>query len=349
MKFRTLAWRGNYLELIDQTKLPGQTVYIRCRNFDQVWKAIRGMKIRGAPAIGVAAAFGIYLGIMRSREKRLSGFVRQFHKVTKKMAQARPTARNLFFAIEEMERVVRQYQGKTPDRLKRLLLRKALEIQEEDRNLCEAIGNYGKRLICNGDTVMTHCNAGALATAGMGTALAGIYAARLEGKKIKVIATETRPFLQGARLTAWELRQNRVPVTLICDNMVGSMMQAGRVSKIIVGADRIAANGDTANKIGTYVIAQLAKAHRIPFYVAAPSTTFDFSLKDGRTIPIETRDGGEVFEGFSRTIAPARVPVFNPAFDVTPHGLITGIITEKGVFYPPYGKSLVRLKGSCCR
>lgn len=344
MKFRTVAWKQNRLELIDQTKLPGQIIYLRCRDFQSVWRAIRQMKIRGAPAIGVAAAFGIYLGIKDFKGSRMSDFVHAFRQVVKKMSQARPTARNLFFAVEEMQQVVKANKGRAVEEMKKYLLKKALEIQEEDRKLCAAIGSYGRKLIRNGDIVMTHCNAGALATAGMGTALAALYAAHQNGRKISVIATETRPFLQGARLTAWELRQNRIPVTLICDNMVGSVMQAGKVDKVIVGADRIASNGDTANKIGTYTIAELAHAHKIPFYVAAPSTTFDFSLRSGREIPIEARDGKEVFREFSKSVVPSGVAIFNPAFDVTPNELITAIITEKGIYYPPYRESLARLK-----
>jgi methylthioribose-1-phosphate isomerase len=219
-------------------------------------------------------------------------------------------------------------------------------MMEEDRELCDAIGRQGMKLIRNGDCILTHCNAGALATAGIGTALAPIYVARSKGKNVCVYATETRPFLQGARLTAWELTKNRIPVTLICDSMVGSVMRSGKIDKVIVGADRIAANGDTANKIGTYVIAQLARIHKIPFYVAAPGTTFDFSLKDGSEIPIEVRDGGELGQGFKKPIMPEGLSVFNPAFDVTPHTLITSIITEKGILRPPYVQSLAVLKGT---
>ena len=342
MRFRTLAWKENYLELIDQTLLPGKTVYLKCRNAEDAWKAIRTMKVRGAPAIGVTAAFGVYLGVMRSRARDIRQFRTEFAKTAKYIASARPTARNLFSAVEVMKEAAASFSGNTVEQFKKALLKKALEFAREDEALCRAMGRHGARLLKSGDCVLTHCNAGALATAGMGTALSVIYSARQAGKKIEMIATETRPFLQGARLTAWELKENGVPVTLICDNMVGSVMRTGRIKRVIVGADRIAANGDTANKIGTYQVAELARIHKIPFYVAAPSTTFDFSLKTGKEIPIEVRDGGEVYAAFSRPTAPKGVRIFNPAFDVTPNQLISAIITEKGVFRPPYQKSLAR-------
>ncbi len=342
MRFRTLAWKGNYLELIDQTLLPGKAVYLKCRNAEDAWKAIRTMKVRGAPAIGVAAAFGVYLGVMRLRTEDIRKFRSEFAKTAKYMASARPTARNLFSAVEAMEEVVKSFNGRSTELLKKALLKKAVEFAKQDEELCRAIGRHGAKLFKSGDCVLTHCNAGALATAGMGTALSVIYSARRAGKKIEMIASETRPFLQGARLTAWELKENGVPVTLICDSMVGSVMRAGRINRVIVGADRIAANGDTANKIGTYQVAELARIHKIPFYVAAPSTTFDFSLKTGKEIPIEVRDGKEVYQAFSRPTAPKGVRIFNPAFDVTPAHLITAIITEKGVSRPPYQKSLAR-------
>lgn len=346
LRFRTLAWKDHCLELIDQTRLPRKKVYLRCRDMEGVWRAIREMKVRGAPAIGVAAAFGVYLGIRKTRVRNVDGFVSKLRQVIVRLSQARPTARNLFSAMERMENSVRNVQGKTVEELKALLLKKALDLKEEDEKLCGAIGKYGSKLIRSGDNILTHCNAGALATAGMGTALAVIYSAAAGDKRVRVYATETRPFLQGARLTAWELKENRIPVCVVCDNMVGSLMQAGRIDKVFVGADRIARNGDTANKIGTYAIAQLARLHGIPFFVAAPGTTFDFSLPNGRGIPIEHRDGREFTHGFSRSILPKGVSVFNPAFDVTPHRLISGIITEKGVLYPPYEKTLAALRKS---
>ncbi|MDP2718133.1 MAG: S-methyl-5-thioribose-1-phosphate isomerase, partial [Candidatus Micrarchaeota archaeon] len=250
MRFRTLGWKENYLELIDQTLLPGKTLYLKCRTAEDVWKAIRTMKVRGAPAIGVAAAFGVYLGVMRSQVRDIRQFKSEFAKMAGYIASARPTARNLFSAVEVMEEVAASFKGSTVEHLKKALLKKALEFAGEDAALCRAMGRHGARLLKSGDCVLTHCNAGALATAGMGTALSVIYSARQAGKKIEMIATETRPFLQGARLTAWELKENGVPVTLICDNMVGSVMRTGRINRVIVGADRIAANGDTANKIG---------------------------------------------------------------------------------------------------
>ncbi len=346
MRFQTIAWKKDHLELIDQTELPEKTTYVRCWNLEDVWSAIRNMKVRGAPAIGVTAAFGIYLGMKNSKAVQMDDFVCEFKRVTREMAQARPTARNLFDTIERMEQVVRANLNKAPSELKRFLLDKALEIQSEDIQLCRAIGKFGQKLIRTQDSILTHCNAGALATAGMGTALAVVYTAHSRGKKIRVFATETRPFLQGARLTAWELSKNRIPVSLVCDNMVGYLMREKKIDKVIVGADRIARNGDTANKIGTYTIAELARANRIPFYVAAPSTTFDFSLKSGKEIPIEMRNGNEVINAFRRKVVPHGVPILNPAFDVTPNELISGIITEQGVFYPPYQRTLSKLKRS---
>jgi methylthioribose-1-phosphate isomerase len=343
MNFKTLAWKGDYLELIDQTRLPGRKAYLACRTMEDVWKAIREMKVRGAPAIGVTAAFGIYLGLKSSRARDKKAFLSELAKDGRRMAACRPTARNLFDTIERMEKAAAEAPGGTVALLKRRFLKKALAIRDEDVRLCRAIGRHGAGLFRSGDAVLTHCNAGALATAGIGTALAAVYEARSGGKDIRVFATETRPFLQGARLTAWELAENRVPVTLLCDNMVAALLRSGKVDRVIVGADRIAANGDTANKIGTYGIAELARAHGIPFYVAAPSTTFDFSLPSGKQIPIEIRDAAELGRGFRKPVHPKKIGIFNPAFDVTPHRLITAIVTEKGVFRPPFQRTLKRL------
>lgn len=345
MRFQTLAWKDTHLELIDQTQLPWKTVYIRCRDMASVWSAIREMKVRGAPAIGVAAAFGVYLGVKDCRSGATLAFMRRFQRVARRMAEARPTAKNLTTTLDRLEELVSQNLHERPLELKRLILGEALEIMAEDEQLCQAIGRHGEKLIESGDRVLTHCNAGALATAGIGTALAAVYCAVQGGKRVTVFAPETRPFLQGARLTAWELVQNHVPVTLICDNTAGYLMEQGRIDKVVVGADRIARNGDTANKIGTYTLAELAHAHGIPFYVAAPSTTFDFSCEDGSKIPIEIRPGREMIRDFAKQVAPRGAKLFYPAFDVTPARLITGIITEKGVFRPPYRTSLAALRG----
>jgi len=342
-RFETLRWKKKHLELLDQTKLPGEVIYLRCRTAEDVWDAIRSMKVRGAPAIGVAAAYGAALGAEKIRASDRKQFLKQFNLLVRRLASARPTARNLFSALERVERAVHKSSALRVEDLKEAVRQEAETFDREDKQLCEAIGRYGERLFKNGDTVLTHCNAGALATAGIGTALGVLYAASRRGKKLKVFADETRPFLQGARLTAWELQVNGLDVTLICDNMAGFVMRKGLIDKVIVGADRIARNGDTANKIGTYMVAELARRNRIPFYVAAPSTTFDFSLKDGSEIEIEIRACEEVYSAFDRKIAPRGVKIFNPAFDVTPHELISGIITEKGVFLNPNRVKLERL------
>jgi len=281
MNFKTLEWKSNYLRLIDQTKLPDQVTYIRCRTMNDAWQAIRKMKVRGAPAIGVTCAYGVYLGIRVSKVKTRGAFLNQFDRVIRKMAMARPTAKNLFMALDCMQAVVVANPKAGVELLKKKLFAEARRIEKEDRNYCDLIGRHGEKLFRKQDNVLTHCNAGALATAGIGTALGVIYAACRNRKKLTVYATETRPFLQGARLTSWELKANRVPVKLVCDNAIGYLMRDNRVDKVIVGADRIAGNGDTANKIGTYPIARMARAHGIPFYVAAPSTTFDFSIRTG--------------------------------------------------------------------
>ena len=307
----TVSWSRGALRILDQTLLPEKVAYRTCKQIDQVHEAIRKLRVRGAPAIGVCAAWGVYLGIKKSKAKNFSAFVRDLNRVSAYLSTSRPTAVNLFWAIARMKRSIIHQKDKNPRELKEILFNEAAEIAREDSELCDRIGRHGEKLIRSGDAILTHCNAGSLATAGSGTALSPVYEAQARGKKIRVIADETRPLLQGARLTAWELMQNRVPVTLICDNMAGSVMRKGKVDKIIVGADRIAANGDTANKIGTYSLAVLAKHHRIPFYVAAPSSTFDFSIPDGSHIPIEERHPDEIRRGFGKLTAPVEVPVHN--------------------------------------
>lgn len=315
---RTLEWIGDergHLRLIDQTRLPTELVYRDCRSAEDVWEAIRTLRVRGAPAIGIAAAYGVVLGL-QSRPDALA-------TVCDYLATSRPTAVNLFWALDRMRRC-------GPGQF----LSEARAIEEEDRRMCRAIGRHGASLLADGSGVLTHCNAGGLATADYGTALAVIFTAHEQGKRLQVFADETRPLLQGARLTAWELLQRGVEVTLLCDSMAAQVMKEGRIQAVIVGADRIAANGDTANKIGTYGVAVLARAHGIPFHVAAPSSTFDLTLATGAGIPIEQRAAEEVTHGFGRQTAPAGVKVYNPAFDVTPASLIASIVTEKGVIAP---------------
>jgi methylthioribose-1-phosphate isomerase len=302
------------------------------------------MAIRGAPAIGVAAAMGIALAAKRIRSNQPTMFRKSLERVCREMRETRPTAVNLFWAVDRMEKILERVQDDGVEEIRKRLVRKALQILEADIEVNHKIGMYGKRLIKEGDGVLTHCNAGALATGGFGTALGVIYAARDEGKQFQVFVDETRPMLQGCRLTAWELVQEKIPATLITDNMAGVLMRKGLVNLVVVGADRIAGNGDTANKIGTYGLAVLSKSHGIPFYVAAPTTTLDLSLVSGEEIPIEERNIAEVTHFRGHPIAPKGVKAFNPAFDVTPHSLIHGIITEKGIIRKPFERNLRRIK-----
>jgi methylthioribose-1-phosphate isomerase len=332
---RTIAWVGDvdgHVRLIDQTLLPTRLEYRDCRTVEEVWEAIKVLRVRGAPAIGVAAAMGLVLGVQQFQGDR-AAFDERLRQRSQYLRGSRPTAVNLFWALDRMEKSVAGVDA-PPAELTRRLLREALAIEEEDRQMCYAIGRAGAGLIRDGSGVLTHCNAGGLATADYGTALAVLYCAAEQGRKFQVFADETRPLLQGARLTAWELQQRGLDVTLICDNMAAQVMKEGRVQLVVTGADRITANGDTANKIGTYGVALLARAHAIPFYVAAPSSTFDLSLTSGDAIPIEQRDPREVTHGLGRQTAPDGVKVYNPAFDVTPAQLIAGIITEKGLIQP---------------
>lgn len=335
----TLRWRGDaatgWLRLIDQTLLPGTFEEIDCRDVATVWEAIKSLRVRGAPAIGIAAAFGAVLGGQQGLGDigSVLGCVRN---ASAHLRTSRPTAVNLFWALDRMDRVADRESLLAADDFDFLgrLLAEAHAIAEEDKAMCRAIGRFGAELIAPGQGVLTHCNAGGLATADYGTALAVIFAAHDAGVPLRVFADETRPLLQGSRLTAWELQRRGVPVTLICDNMAAQVMKERKVDLVVVGADRIAANGDTANKIGTYGVALLARAHGLPFYVAAPSSTFDLTLADGSSIPIEQRDPREVTHGYGRATAPDGVDVYNPAFDVTPADLIAGIITERGVIRP---------------
>jgi methylthioribose-1-phosphate isomerase len=331
----TVEWKDGTVRLLDQSRLPGAVEFLQCRDYREVAAAIRELKVRGAPAIGVTAAMGVALGALGLMTDDGRTFVESVHAICGELAMTRPTAVNLFWAIERMKRKLDESRTLPIAEIKRRLLAESQAILEEDIALCKAMGRHGAELIKDGHTVLTHCNAGALATAGYGTALGVIRAAWEQGKQIKVIADETRPVLQGARLTAWELMQDRIPVTLITDNMAGALMRQGKIDLCVVGADRIAANGDVANKIGTYSVAVLAKAHGIPFYVAAPYSTIDLKTKSGADIPIEERSPEEVTTIYgSHPVAPKDVAVYNPAFDVTPAEFISGIITERGVFKP---------------
>jgi methylthioribose-1-phosphate isomerase len=338
--FRTIEWKGDHVRLLDQTRLPAEEIYLEIRTVFQMCDAIRRLAVRGAPAIGVAAAMGIALGMLDVPDNDRDAFDCQFGRVCQDLAATRPTAVNLFWAIDRLKRLVAASVESDPAGLKRLLVDEAALMEQEDRALCERIGAAGRGLIEDGDVVLTHCNAGGLATAGYGTALGVIRAAFEEGKKIQVIADETRPLNQGARITAWELMKLGVPVTLIPDNTAGAIMQRGEIQKVIVGADRIAANGDAANKIGTYSVAVLAAYHDIPFYVAAPLSTIDLNTPTGAGIPIEERSPDEVTHIGGVRIAPVGVKARNLAFDVTPHNLVRGIVTEWGVAESPYERSI---------
>jgi methylthioribose-1-phosphate isomerase len=343
---RAVEWVGGpdgFLRLLDQTRLPAEVVYQDCRTVEDVWEAIRALRVRGAPAIGVAAAYGVIVGLQTTfsvegdycRVEDRDEFQRRVVEVCAYLKTSRPTAVNLSWALDRMqERATFAEPIMCGAEWPHYLLAHARKIEEEDRAMCQAIGRYGAELVPDRTGVLTHCNAGSLATAGDGTALSVLYAAAEGGRRFRVFVDETRPLLQGARLTAWELLQHGLDVTLICDNMAARVMGEGKVGMVVVGADRIAANGDTANKIGTYGVALLAQAHGIPFYVAAPSSTFDLSLPSGEHIPIEQRDPREVTHGFGTATAPVGVEVYNPAFDVTPARLIAAIVTEKGLIQP---------------
>jgi len=340
----TLRWSGDidgHLLLIDQTLLPVDLREIECRSVEEVWEAIKNLRVRGAPAIGIAAAYGVCVGLQTVRGHSADAFFARLKEVTDYLASSRPTAVNLFWALRRMKTVADELRAShSPDEIARRLLTEAQAIEDEDRRMCRAIGRHGAALLSDGQGVLTHCNAGGLATADYGTALAVFFAAHESGKKLHVYADETRPLLQGARLTAWELLQRGIETTLICDSMAAQVMSEGRVQAVVVGADRIVANGDTANKIGTYGVAVLAAYHHVPFYVAAPSSTFDFTVTSGKDIPIEHRDRREVTHGFGRQTAPDGVEVHNPAFDVTPAKLIAAFITERGVIRPPFRENL---------
>ncbi|HZS05385.1 MAG TPA: S-methyl-5-thioribose-1-phosphate isomerase [Blastocatellia bacterium] len=344
---KTLDWTDEGVVMIDQRRLPTEEVYPVFRTYEEVAEAIKEMVVRGAPAIGVAAAMGVALGARDTRTEDPAEFERALDHICEVLGATRPTAVNLFWAIERMRNLYQSLKrdGSSLATIRARLVEESRRMHDEDIAANQAMGRHGAELIPDGATVLTHCNAGALATAGYGTALGVIRAAAEAGKKVAVFADETRPFLQGARLTAWELHKDQIPVTLITDNMAGHFMKAGRIDCVIVGADRIAANGDVANKIGTYSVAVLAKENNIPFYVAAPISTLDLSLKSGDEIPIEERHEREVTHVREARLAPAGISVANPAFDVTPNRYVAAIITERGVARAPYEESLRRLAG----
>ena len=335
---KAIEWLGDRVKIIDQTRLPQKEVYLESSRYQDIASAITELKIRGAPAIGVAGGYGVALGALKIKAKSRDDFLKKLRAITRAIAATRPTARNLFRAIERMQKTAES--GKDVEQIKKALVSEAIRLHAEEAEATRKLSQLGAGLIEDGSSILTHCNTGALATAGYGTALGVIIKAREQGKKLRVLATETRPLLQGARITAWELKKAKIPFSLITDSMAGYFMSRGEVSCVIVGADRIAANGDTANKIGTYTLAVLAKEHGIPFYVAAPTTTLDMTLASGDEIPIEERSPEEVTHIQGIAIAPAGVKVANPAFDVTPHRYITAIITERGIIKEPYGEGI---------
>jgi S-methyl-5-thioribose-1-phosphate isomerase len=336
MPVETICWKRGKIRFIDQTLLPHKLKYVSTDNIDRLWHAIKRLEIRGAPAIGIAGALGIVIGIKNSKAKTFGKFLKELQASSKYLGSSRPTAVNLFWALKRMERVACGNGAMSVVQIKNILLKEALKIIDEDKKSCRRMARFGAELVKKGSRILTHCNAGGLATADYGTALGVLFESKRQGKSIKAYVDETRPLLQGARLTTWELMREGIDTTLICDNMAASLMAKGKIDMIFVGADRIASNGDAANKIGTYSLAVLAKYHKVPFYVVAPLSTFDLNIKSGKEIPIEERSGDEVRAVFGKLIAPKNVKAYNPSFDVTPHELITAIVTEKGIFRKPY-------------
>jgi methylthioribose-1-phosphate isomerase len=341
--FSPIRFSNHTLYLLDQRKLPVHEIWVPCRDSRDVWKAIRTMVVRGAPVIGVAAGYGLYLGI-RSFKGERKDFCTRLVQEARYLDSSRPTARNLAYAVERIIQKVCVSGERRVAKLKQQVLKEAERIHNEDILICRKIGQYGSLLFKKRDTILTHCNAGGLATSGYGTALAVFYALKEKKIPFSVYVDETRPLLQGARLTAWELFKSKIPATLICDNMAASLMRAGKIDGVVVGADRIAMNGDTANKIGTYGVAVLAHVHKIPFYIAAPSTTFDLKAKTGKDIPIEERPHSEISKMNGKQLAPKGMKIFNPSFDVTPHEYISGIITEAGVLRRPFNRSIRKIQ-----
>lgn len=340
MPVETIAWKSGKIKFIDQTLLPHKLKYVSTDDIHRLWRAIKKLEIRGAPAIGIAGALGVVIGIKTLKAKTFDKFFKEMQIFSKYLGSSRPTAVNLFWALKRMEKAACDNRLKPIAEIKNILLKEALKIIDEDMKSCRRMARFGSVLVKHGSRILTHCNAGGLATADYGTALGVLFESNRQGKNIRVYVDETRPLLQGARLTTWELMREGINTILICDNMAASLMAKGRIDMIFVGADRIASNGDTANKIGTYNLAVLAKYHKIPFYVVAPLSTFDFNIKSGKEIPIEERSGDEVRAILGKLIAPKNVKAYNPSFDVTPNELITAIITESGIFKRPYRKVL---------
>lgn len=338
MPVATIEWVNGKVRIIDQTKLPHKLERVEIKNVRSMWHAIKKLKIRGAPAIGVAGAFGMILGTRDSKAKSYKEFKKNLDRTAGYLGSSRPTAVNLFWALKRIERCAEEHSFLPVPEIKAALIKEAFKMMKEDRDVCRRMASLGDKLVKKGERILTHCNAGGLATVDYGTALGVLFKANERGKNIKVFVDETRPLLQGARLTTWELLKEKIDVTLICDNMAASLMKKGEIDKIFVGADRIAGNGDVANKIGTYNLAVLARYHKIPLYVVAPISTFDLTLSSGKDIPIEQRDGREVRTVMGKKVAPDNVKVYNPAFDITPASLVAAIITEKGIFRPPYSK-----------
>ena len=336
--YQPIEWLSDRVKILDQTRLPQEEVYLETKRYQDVATAIKELKIRGAPAIGIAGAYGIAVGALGIKARTKTQFSKELQAIIKAIAATRPTARNLFYAVERMQHAAET--GKSVTEIKAALVKEAIRLHRDEAEATRKLSQFGARLIKDGFTIMTHCNTGPLATTGYGTALGVIIHATEQGKKLKVIATETRPLLQGARLTAWELKKSGIPFTLITDSMAGYFMSRGGIDCVIVGADRIARNGDTANKIGTYTLAVLAKEHKIPFYVAAPTTTIDLSIASGKEIPIEQRSREEVAYFAGICVTPEDCEISNPAFDVTPAKYITAIITERGIIKPPFGEGI---------
>lgn len=343
MAIETIKWVNGKVRLIDQTLLPVKFEYIRCDDIKGVWQAIKRLSVRGAPAIGVAAAFGVLLEVNKYKGKDSKKFYQHVKKACDYLATSRPTAVNLFYALDRMRKILKENRKLSIDNQKKLLRSEAMDMYEEDRQVCRAMGNVGAKLIKKNNTIMTVCNAGALATVDYGTALGVMYSAKKRGTKFKVFACETRPLLQGARLTAWELQKSKIHTTVVCDNMAGTLMKQGRIDAIFAGADRIASNGDAANKIGTYSLAVLAKHHKVPFYIVAPTSTFDMSIKNGSQIPIEERSPDEVARFRDVQTTPKGIKIYNPAFDVTEAKLITAIVTELGLIKKPTRAAVKKL------
>lgn len=344
MPVKTIEWIGDHVRLIDQTRLPEELVYLDIDQVDKLAEAIRMLRIRGAPAIGVAAGMGVALAAQQYHGRSVKEMLQKVREAIGILSKTRPTAVNLFWALNRMEKISQDDGVQSVKAYQKRFLDEALTIYEEDRQICRRMGQYGAFLLDQSATVLTHCNAGGLATADFGTALGVIYTAHELGKVIKVYADETRPLLQGARLTSWELKASGIDVTVICDSAAGFLMQQDKIDCVLVGGDRIASNGDTANKVGTYGLAVLAEKHKIPFYVAAPTSTFDFSIGSGKEIPIEERAGEEVSFGFGKRTVSEGINIYNPAFDITPDTLISAFVTEKGIIYPPFSESIAQLK-----